>query len=716
MAVLNKIRQQSVVLIVVIALALFAFILSDLFRKSNAFSGSQDVIASINGTEIHREAFMGKVEMAQRQMGPNGTSTQAMNRVWDQEVRKAVLQKQFEELGLTVEKDQMRELLKQNLSSLPDFSNEAGVFDENKLNEFIANLKAINPDRAPIGNSLINYNEWVDSEASIAISGQQQSYFNMIKAGIASTLGEAEVEYNLENETVDLKYVQIAYSTIADSLVNVSKSEIKDYINNHKKKFEVEASRDINFVEFKEVASVEDEDEVKGSVAKMLDNKVEYNDVSKLNDTIVGFKNTNDVETFINTYSDVKYNDAFVKKETLPSGVQDSIFNLSVGAFYGPYKDSEMYKITKLVAEKTLPDSVKVRHILIPFVGAQSAQPDVTRTEEEAKKTADSVLAIVKANKAKFPELVTALSSDQGSVEKGGEYDYHPYNSMVSEFNNFEFEGKTGDMGVVKTIFGFHVIEILGQKGQSKLVKVATLAQKIEPSEKTIDASFNNVSNFEIAIQNKDFQEVAKEKNLEIKPVNSIKELDENIPGLGSQRAIVRWAFEDGTKVGDTKRFSIPSGGYVVAQVSAINEKGLMSVEAASATVIPEIRKDKKAKMIRDGIKGKTVEEIAKNKNLSVMTASAVNMKNPTLAGAGVEPKVVGAAFGRKVGESTGLIDGEKGVYMVSVTNKTQAPKLDTYQAVANRLTTARVNEAQTKVYDALKEGADIEDHRAKFY
>jgi peptidyl-prolyl cis-trans isomerase D len=715
MAVLNKIRQRSIFLIVIIALALFSFVLSDLFRNSSAFSGSQDVIASIDGTDVNREDFMGQVEQVQRQMGPNGTSTQAMNRVWDQEIRKAVLQKQFEELGLTVEKDQMRELLKQNLSSIPDFSNEAGVFDENKLNEFIANLKAISPDRAPIGNSLINYDEWVDSEKSIAFSGQQQSYFNMIKAGVTSTLGEAEVEYNLENETVDVKYVQVAYSTISDSLVNVSKSEISSYMDAHKKKFEVEASRDINFVEFKEVASVMDEDEVKSNVLSMMDNKVEYNDVSKLTDTLVGFRNTKDIEGFINTYSDVKYNDTFVKKETLPTGLQDSIFNLGVGQYYGPYKDGGMFKITKVVAEKNVPDSVKARHILIPFIGSRSATEETVQTEAQAKVTSDSLLAIIKADRKKFVTLLD-FSADKVSNEKEGVLDWFAYNAMVPAFRDFTFENKTGDLGVVKSDFGFHVIEILGQTGDGKLVNVATLGQKIEPSERTIDASFNAVSNFEIAIQKKDFQEVAKEKELQVKPVNNIKELDENIPGVGSQRSIVRWAFEDGTKVGDTKRFSIPTGGYVVAQVSAINKKGLMSVEAASATALPEIRKEKKAKMIRESIKGKTVEEIAQNKNQSTMTAMAVNMKNPTLSGAGLEPKVIGAAFGLKVGESTGLIDGEKGVYMVSVTNKTEAPKLDNYQAVANRLSTARVNEAQTKVFEALKEKADIEDHRAKFY
>ena len=717
MAVLNKIRQRSLFLILIIALALFSFVLSDLFKNSSAFTGSQDIVATINGQDVNRVDFMNKVELAQRQLGPNGTSTQAMNRVWDLEVRKAIMKTQFDELGLTVEKDQMRDLLKNSFSSFPEFLNEAGVFDENKLNEFIANLKATAPTPTVLGGQIqINYDDWVDNEKSIAVGAQEQSYYNMIKAGITSTIGEAKVDYVLENEAVDVKFVQVPFTSISDSIVKVSKSEIEDYINANQKKFEVDASRDINFVEFKEVASIEDEEAIKNSGVALLNNKVEYNDVSKLNDTIIGLRETKDVENFINTYSDVKYNDNFVSKNTLPATVQDSIFKLGVGQCYGPYKDNGMFKISKVVAEKTIPDSVKVRHILIPFVGAQSAQPDVTQTEAEAKKTADSVLAVVKANKSKFPELVTALSSDLGSVEKGGEYDFHPYNTMVPEFNDFEFEGKTGDLGVVKTAFGFHIIEILGQKEKNRVLKIATLGQKIEPSEKTIDDVFNATSKFEIAIQDKDFQEVATKNSYEVKPVNGIKELDENIPGLGSQRSIVRWAFEDGTKVGDYKRFSIPNGGFVVVQLSASNKKGLMSVEAASVTAIPEIRKEKKAKMIREKIAGKSMDAIASSQNVTVQNASAVNMKNPTLSGAGNEPLVVGNAFGLKVGQKSKLIDGNNGVYMIEVTNKTEAPKLDNYQAVANRLTAARVGAAQVKVYNALKEAAEIEDNRAKFY
>jgi len=719
MAILNKIRQRSLFLILIIGLALFSFVLSGLFDSNNnssLFGGSQDVVATVNDTDINREEFMNRVELMQRQLGPNASSTQAMNNVYDQMVRKAVMDAQFENLGLNVEQDQMRDLLKNSFSSFPEFNNEAGIFDEAKLNEFIANLKATSPQRSPIGGGLINYAEWVDNEQSIASNALQQTYFNMIKAGINATLVEGETDYKMENQLVDIKYAMVPYTSIPDSLVEVTKSDITKYINENKKKYETEASRDINFVQFNEEPSAEDEEEIKTSLIALLEDSVVYNVETKANDTVPGFKNTSDIGDFVNSNSDIKYDDRYIFKSNLSAAVADSIFNKSVGGIYGPYKDGDYFKITKVVAETQLPDSVKIRHILIPFIGAASAGPTVTRTDAQAKITADSLLNVLKANRSKFPELVTAFSSDQGSVENGGEYDFHPYNTMVKPFNDFEFEHKKGDMDVVKTVFGYHIIEILDQKNISRAIKVATIARIIEPSEKTINELFNTTQKFEIAIQDNDFQEVATQNNYEVKPVNTIKELQEAIPGLGSQRSIVRWAFEDGSKVGDYKRFSLASGGYVVVQLAAINKKGLMNVENASVTAIPAIRKEKKAKMIREKIKATTVDEVAKNQNVSVSTAAAINMKAPTLAGAGQEPLVVGAAFGLKEGETSKLIDGNKGVFIIEVTKVTEAPKLENYQANANRLSTLRVSGAQTKVYNALKNAAKIEDNRANFY
>ena len=705
MAILNKIRQRSLFLIVIIALALFSFVLGGLIKNGSALSAkSQNIVGIVNGKDINRTAFLEKVEIAQKQAGPSATNTQVMNRVWDQEVRKAVMETQFEALGLSVEKDQMKDLLKTALATTPQFQNEAGLFDENKLNEYIINLKETSPER---------YQDWINYEESLADNALQQEYFNLVKAGLTGTLEEGKFEHQLEGNKVDIKFVQVSYASIPDSTVAVSKSDIKSYIEKHKKQYHVEASRDINYVEFKETPTVEDENEIKAALTDLLKDKEVYNETTKTNETITGFLNTKNNEDFINSNSDIKFDDRFVFKSALPPAIADSIFDLKVGEVYGPYKDNGYFKISKLIAVKQIPDSAKVRHILIPFVGARGATPEVTQTEAEAKQTADSILAVVKANRSKFPALVKEFSSDKGSVENGGRYDWHPYNSMVPEFNDFEFEGKVGDIGVVKTMFGFHVIEIEGQKDKKKAVQVGTIARKIEPSQATIDKVFRDASSFEIALENKGFQELATEKKYTIRPVNGIKVLDENIPGIGNQRPIVRWAFDDETEVGAFKRFDIPTG-YVIVQLAAKHKEGLMPVEEATVTAMPAIRKEKKAKLIRERVSATTLEDLAAAEKTTVRTASAINMKNPVISGAGKEPLVVGAAFGLKEGQTSKLIDGNNGVYMIQVTKFTPAVKLDNYQSFANQVEKQKINVVSAKLYNALKEAADIEDNRVK--
>ena len=714
MAVLNKIRQRSLFLIIVIALALFSFVLADLFKNSGALtSKSQNVVATINGKDISREDFLRKVEFAQRQLGPSASNTQAINRVWDLELRQAVLETQFDKLGFTVETEQMKDLIKSRYVQDPTFLNEDGVFDEGKLNEFLANLKA---NAKTDANSQALYSQWIETEAGLALSAKEQSFYNMVKAGVTATVAEGKMEHELENNKVDLKFVQIPFSSIADSTITVSKSEISAYVKKHPKEFQVEATRNINFVQFKEEATLEDENDIKAELSSLLIDRVEYNEASKTSDTIIGFSKTDDNESFVNVVagSDIKFDDRYMFKNMIPVTYADSVFNLNKGEIYGPYKDAGFYKLTKVVETTQMPDSVKVRHILIPFMGANSADPTVTQTEAQAKATADSLTSVLKRNRSKFESFVTEFSSDQGSVEKGGKYDWFAYNAMVPEFRDFSFKGKTGDIGVVKTVFGFHIIEIEGQKDKQKAIKLATIARKIEPSERTIDNVFTNTSKFEIGIEKGDFQEVAKEKNYVVRPVNGIKLLQENIPGVGNQRSIVRWAFEDDRSVGDTERFNVPSGGYIVVQLSAINKEGLMSAENASATVNPIIRKQKKAEQIKKNVSGTTVQEVATNQKQSVRTALAVNMKNPTLSGAGREPKVVGTAFGLKEGETSGLIVGENGVYMLEVTKITPAIELDNYQSMANQITNRRVNSVNTSLYNALKEAAEVEDNRAE--
>lgn len=715
MAVLNKIRQRSLFLILVIAMALFSFVLADLFKNSSGFSiTSQDVIAEVNGEQIKRADFARSVENMSRQYGNSRTSMQVMGLVWDQELRKTLLEGQYEEIGLSVERDQMRDLLKNALLSYPEFQNEAGLFDEDRLNEFIANLKA-NPEQTiPMGNMIVDYQAWTNIESNVATSGLEQTYFNMVRAGITGTLSEGQMEYKLENDKVDIRYVQIPFTSIADSTITVSKSDISNYVNSHKDEYEVDNSRDIYFVDFPESASAEDEEEIKANLIDLLEGKEDNATTTEVDETREGFRNTTNNTDFLATNSEIGLFDEFVFQNQLPSVASDSIYALNEGETYGPYKDAGYFKISKVIESKQIADSVKVRHILVPFVGGVRADATVTKTDEEAKKTADSIHDAIKRG-AKFLDLLS-LSSDLVSNANDGEIEFAYSASMAPEFKAFSFENGVGAVDVVRTDFGYHIIEILEQGEKSKAVKVGHLAQRIEPSKRTLDGLFNDMQKFEIAVANSDFREVAKEKGYVVKPVSGVKELDESIPGLGAQRSIVKWVYEDGVGVGNYKSFNLPGGGHAVVIVTSINKEGVMSNEKASITAIPKIRKEKKADLIISRLTGSTLDEMASAEGQSVRTAIGINMKNPTLSGAGREPLVIGTAFGLTEGATSDVIVGENGVYILEVTKITPATDIGNYQANANQVRTARSNTVNTDLYNALMEAAKIEDHRSIFY
>lgn len=716
MAILNKIRQRSLFLILVIALALFSFVLADLFKNSSGFSSSsQNIVATINGIDIKRDEFMNKVEGAQRQYGNSMSSIQAMNNVWDQEVRNAVFETQYKNLGLTVERDYIRNLLEQSLTSFEEFKNDAGIFDENKLNEFIANLKAIQPETTMLNGSPINYAAWTNFESNVAVAGKERMYTNMITAGLIGTLADGELDYKLENDKVDIKFIQIPFASIPDSTINVSKGDIKNYINNNKEKYEVEESRDMYFVQFTEEPSLEDQEAVKNELITLINGKEDNLTTTAVDETEIGFKDTRNEKEFLAENSAMKLLDSYLFKDALPATVSDSVYNLSIGDIYGPYKDGNAYIATKLIDAKQVADSAKVRHILIPFAGATRVDANVTRTDLEAKKTADSIYRVIRRNRSKFKTLL-ALSSDKVSNEKDGVIEFAFSDSFAPEFRDFSFDNKVGSLEVVKTSFGYHIIEILGQGKLQRAVKIGNLALPIEASEKTIDAVYNKTSKFEIAVANAVFQDVAKESGYVVKPVSNIKVLDETIPGLGAQRAMIRWAFEDGVKVGSVKRFNIQGGGYAVAVVTSINEGGLMTTEKASVTALPAIRKEKKAALIKERISGNTLEEVSSSEGQPIKTAAAVNMKNPTLSGAGREPYVIGAAFGLNEGETSKLIKGNLGMYMLNVTKITNAPELPSYQAAANRVGSAKTSTVNTTLFGALRDAAEIKDNRATFY
>ena len=705
MAILEKIRKRTTVLILIIGLALFAFVISGVFTSSG-FGGEKigSTVAEINGNEISIDEFRQNLEIATRNAPPSSSTMQTVNQVWEQQVRNRILEEQFEDLGVDIEQDQIINFLKTSgYAQSPEFQNQSGVFDENMFRDAVASWKATNP---------LRYDSWLQTEKAIIQMAKEQTYFNLVKAGVGATLKEGELDYRLANDKMDIKYVRIPFTSIQDSSIVVTKSDISAYIQEHKEDFKQEKARDIQFVYFEEKPSVEDEKAVKDEIVKLMDDTIEYNAQKDQNDTLRGLKNTTNISDFLDRNSDLKFDTIYRSKKELPSNFADTLMTLQIGELYGPYRDGDFFKVSKMVNRKPN-GSVKASHILIQYEGAERANPDVTRTKEEAEKKAKDLLREAKKKDAVFVELARD-NSDGPSAPNGGDLGYFQEGRMVPKFNDFAFGNSVGTIGLVETDFGFHVIKI---DDKEDVVQIATLAREIEPSEETSNSLFTDATKFEMesTSSEKSFNDLAKENNYVVRPVNKINTMDENLPGLGAQRSIVQWAFNADSEIGDIKRFDI-NGGYAVVQLTAKYEEGLMSADDASATVLPKIRKERKAAQIIAANKGKSMDELAKDNNVTVSSASALSVKSPTIPGAGSEPTVVGRAFTMKEGDTSNLIEGNSGIFMISLTKKTEAPKLENYSTYANTLKTTNAARVNTEVYNALKDGAEIVDKRATFF
>ena len=706
MAVLENIRKRTTVLILIIGMALFAFVISGVFTGSD-FTGGKvgSAVAEVNGESIPIDEFRQEVEQASRRYGPNLSSTQLVNTVYEQQIREKLLGQQFEDLGISVESDQIVEFVRNSgYAQIPDFQDENGIFNPEIFKATVADWHVNDP---------LRYEAWLEDEKAIMQSAKEQLYFNLIKAGANATLIEGKLDYKMANDKIDIQYVRVPYSSIPDSTIQVSKEEIAAYVKEHEEDYKQEKARDIRFVFFEEKPSAEDEKAVKDALIELLGNRVEYNEAADTTDTIPGFRDTDDMEAFLDRNSDIKYDTIYKAKKDLPAVAADSIMALEVGEIYGPYRDGDYFKLSKVMDRKPN-GTVKASHILVAYEGATRANPNVTRTKEEAEARAKELLDEAKKAGTVFTTLARE-NSDGPSAQRGGDLGYFQEGIMADEFNDFCFGNPVGEIGLVETEFGFHIIKI---DDKQDVVKVATLAREIAPSEETINTLFTEATKFEMAVTEAEperFSEIAKENELTVRPVNKIKEMDENLPGLGSQRAIVQWTFNDDTEVGDIRRFDLAEG-YAVVQLTKKYKEGVMAPEDASATALPKIRKEKKAQKIIRENQGKSMEALAQDNNVSVATATALTLKSPTIPGAGREPYVVGRAFGLAEGETSELLEGETGVFMVKVTKKEEAPNIENFTTYANSIKTTRVNRVNGDAYRALKEKAEIEDKRATFY
>jgi len=720
MAILSKIRDRSMFLILIVGLALFAFVLDPSSIQQFFSSSKVNSIGEVNGEEINREEFAAQVEAYRTQSGGRATQMQAVDAVWNTFIGEKIFETQLEEAGIVVgEKDIWDAMVAlPEIQNAPVFKNEANLFDQEKLKEYIANLK----DEADSGNPQPWLN-WLATEKSIKQNLEREAYTSLVTAGLGSSLEEGRDDYLYQNTSMNAQFVYVPYASVADSLAIVSDKEVRDYVSGQPAKYKPEATRSLQYVKFDIVPSLADEIETKKVVESYISDREEYSNALKEKVNIVGLVNSTTYETFVSENgSDLSIDLGYKYKKQLPATISDEIFNAKIGDVVGAYKNNGYYKISKIVDVVEIPDSVKSSHIIIPYVG--TTRSTSTKTKEEAKKSIDSVFALVKNNKAKFTEVADEINSD-GTKGKGGEIGWVTKDQAFSpnfdeDFADFIYKNKAGSIKVVETAFGFHIIRIDEQTAPQKAVQLVTFARLIEASEETENVIFEKAETVAANLEEgKTTDEISIESGYTFQSARNLKALDENVPGLGEQRQIVTWSFNNERAMADSKRFDIESAGKRGYAVVVLVGKTTKEQVALTADILSEVRpilmNEKKAAIIEDTMNGDTLEEIAKNSSTSVRSASSINLGSPVISGVGNEPAVVGAMSTIKLDEVSDLILGEKGVFVMKVTKRDAPVDIENYDSFRN--TKAASLKGRTyQLFQVLKESADITDNRANFY
>ncbi len=341
MAILGQIRKRSFFLIVVIGMALFAFVISGVFVGSGITQGQK--VGEINGEEIDYESFNLMVQQVQDAYGLNYSS--AVDYAWEIGLQDMVLVQELEKLGINVGKEQLEQILsaQPELVSDPSFQNEIGIFDFRKFTKFISDLKQMNP---------VAYNSWKMQEQDIISIAKKNIFFNLISSSVTYTDIESDLEYHLENDKVTIDYVKVSFDDIPDSLFNISNSQVSNYVRKNKDNFMMDPSRVIDYVFVPDDASNIDENNIRTNLEVIRDGIIQYNDVTKLVDSIEGFKNVKDIPEFVDTYSEIPYEETYMSRDQLPGQFADILYGLGKGQTFGPYKDGNYYVLSRMVNKK----------------------------------------------------------------------------------------------------------------------------------------------------------------------------------------------------------------------------------------------------------------------------------------------------------------------------------------------------------------------------
>ncbi|MDD2984148.1 MAG: peptidylprolyl isomerase [Crocinitomicaceae bacterium] len=721
MALIGKIREKSWLLIVVVGIALIAFILPELTKGSTPDFGP----GSVDGEKVNPELYNQRMmevgmmdeQQANQQQRPYTAQDQenSQDKAWGSLVEDMMFDKEYEALGIDVSQREADAYLygTDGFTVMPDlaqsFSDSTGKFNARLLEQRIKQMEeSSDPNEVA---------QWEQNKRDLRKQRKTDKYFQLIAQGVYVTDLEAQDEYNAQKEIKSVSYIVKRYSEIPDEDIKVSDDAVKKYYEAHKneKKWEGKAARTVKYFEIAIAPSKEDIQKFDTDLEKI---KTQFQTTK--NDSLFVLANS-DLKAFSSTH------DATFRPEGDPKARQgmtypasmDSVFKrAAIGDIVGPYADQGVMRLAKVLDFNKY--SLKARHILI------SAQEGDTASFVKAQRKADSIL--VTLNKNNFEEYVTLFTEDPGSKDKGGVYEDFLDYEMVPEFSKFIVDKPVGTIGSVKTNFGIHIIEVMDKKVVN--FPVLALVQKtLVPSQTTLDdaqnESYDMLEMMESSISKvkgnkaklEKFEELARKKNYFVTQPILIMSESPKVSAFQTPMAkdkILKLAYDRGAEVGMLCSSPIKDGDkYIIAIIESISKKGTPDFDNVSDRMKAEVMKELKAERLTKMLLGsKTIEAAAQKANTTAADAE-ITFANPQFPGSGYEPAVVGALFsGLKDGQMTLPLVGEQGVYLVRLNKTAKAPVADNYNVEKQQMLSALRGNVQNAIRQAMYEKSNVIDNR----
>ena len=706
MAAIEKIRRHSGLLIAIIGIALLAFVLQDLFQSQGR--NREFNVAVVDGEKIPYQDFETQKEknLENRRSQSNNNLTSAetysvYNSTLDEMIKEHIMTKEYEAMGMGVTSD---ELYDQYMGDEPHqwvkqiFPSEDGGVNKELIQYYLQNLNEL-PANARV--------QWIDIERAVKDNRLETKFQNLVKASYFVPNALAKKYYDNKNLKASADVIALRYSTIPDSTVVVTDKDNKAFYEENKYRYETDERRDIEYVVFDIKPSLEDRQEALKFVQDMKDD----------------FASTDNVINFVNANSDKRYDSTWMGRSDVPQQIEKSMFDNGngVGYVFGPYEDEDAFNLVRIVDMQNRPDSLRASHILIAYKGAYNSQDTITKDEAKAK--AEGLLEELKANpknEGMFAELAGLYSSDPGSKEKGGDLDWFTDGRMVPAFNEYVVNNPVGSMDIVETPFGYHIIKVTGKTEAQPKVRLAFLKHEISSSTKTYQNIFAEANKFVTENKTYDqFNAAIEEQGLTKRTMPRMNTATYQIAGIENPRQIVRWAFDEKTKVGDVSSIFDLDNMFVVAALTNIVPEGYAPLSVVADQAKYQIMNKKKGEMAVEKMKacGNDVDRMVNELGAESTTVSDLSIESRVLSNFGVEADIVGTILGMKEGEVVGPVAGNASAFIIKNVKFTQPAETTDYSDILREKTSQFNNKVLGgSIYNALKNQAKIEDNRAVFY